>query len=558
MKNIFVKLLIFLLVANSALAQTSLIARRNDAAATNLNLTNGGPAYLAVDQKGILFVSLSAGSVTIGDIANITTSVTPGVAAGNLGKAEDAAHVSGDTGVAAWAVARANGAAALCAADDYCPIGVSTFGAVNVGLDKNFRENAAANAIKAEDEASNNSDGGVSVFGVANAGLTSKAADGDYLSPSLTTSGTAISGPVFDSAISSGAINLAWQEDAPIGASEAGMKILGYNNRNQAAQNSTQGDATFIATGDNGNIMSSLAYDGQIAGAFGPIRKEDQNFADTDSLVMVGSMMNEAFVSQSSTANDIVVMATDRAGSPLVSDIYNANLAGTFRVAKLESSAAVSGDAGNSVLGVRNTSMNATASQGEYQAIATGTAGNVLATLAYDANVAETITPIRLEDVASTTGQAMVTVGGIINDNYSATANDSDYVTNKYNLLGALYVQPAGGRFAGSTMANVISAGTNNSTLVKNTVATLYAVQACNINAAVRYLKIYNKASAPTCGTDTPVMRFVLPVNNCVTASWPTGAGFSTGLGYCIVTGIADADNTATAANEQTVQLTYN
>lgn len=52
------------------------------------------------------------------NVATIGTSVTPGTAAANLGKAEDAAHVTGDTGVAAWGVA--NEAQTTLAADgDY-------------------------------------------------------------------------------------------------------------------------------------------------------------------------------------------------------------------------------------------------------------------------------------------------------------------------------------------------------------------------------------------------------------------------------------------------------
>lgn len=38
------------------------------------------------------------------------TSIIPGTGATNLGKAEDAAHTSGDTGVPAWGVRNDNGA----------------------------------------------------------------------------------------------------------------------------------------------------------------------------------------------------------------------------------------------------------------------------------------------------------------------------------------------------------------------------------------------------------------------------------------------------------------
>ncbi len=76
-------------------------------------------------------IVLAAGSATIGSIAAITTSITPGVAATNLGKAEDAAHTTGDVGVMALAVA--NEANSTFAADgDYVPIGTDREGSNRV------------------------------------------------------------------------------------------------------------------------------------------------------------------------------------------------------------------------------------------------------------------------------------------------------------------------------------------------------------------------------------------------------------------------------------------
>lgn len=72
----------------------------------------------------------SNSGVDIGDVDIL--SVTPGVAATNLGKAEDAAHASGDTGVAIWAV-RKDTAAALAGTDgDYAPLEVDANGRLHV------------------------------------------------------------------------------------------------------------------------------------------------------------------------------------------------------------------------------------------------------------------------------------------------------------------------------------------------------------------------------------------------------------------------------------------
>lgn len=74
---------------------------------------------------------LAAGTATIGklgansgvDIGDTdVTSVIPGTAATNLGKAEDAAHASGDVGVMALAVRKDVAVATAAAADDYVPL----------------------------------------------------------------------------------------------------------------------------------------------------------------------------------------------------------------------------------------------------------------------------------------------------------------------------------------------------------------------------------------------------------------------------------------------------
>ncbi|MHC4511492.1 MAG: hypothetical protein ACYTAO_21500, partial [Planctomycetota bacterium] len=84
--------------------------------------------------------------VDIGDVD--VTSITPGTAAGNLGKAEDAAHVTGDTGVMSLVV-RNDAGAALAADGDYIPLMVNASGALYVtggGGGTEYVVNAAAPA----------------------------------------------------------------------------------------------------------------------------------------------------------------------------------------------------------------------------------------------------------------------------------------------------------------------------------------------------------------------------------------------------------------------------
>lgn len=94
------------------------------------------------------------------------------------------------------------------------------------------------------------------------------------------------------------------------------------------------------------------------------------------------------------------------------------------------------------------------------------------------------------------------------------------------------------------------SAASNNATLAKAGAGDLFAVQAHNTTASVIFLKLYNKASAPTVGTDVPVKTLALAPGASLGASavWANGLYFSTGIAYALTAGAADSDATAIAA----------
>lgn len=112
----------------------------------------------------------------------------------------------------------------------------------------------------------------------------------------------------------------------------------------------------------------------------------------------------------------------------------------------------------------------------------------------------------------------------------------------------------------GLTPSMTISAASTNATSVKGSAGQLYTVFASNINAAVRYLKIFNKATAPTVGTDVPVLVFAIPGNTAgagLALDSTHGFALGTGLAFAITTGVATADTGAVAANELVINLGY-
>lgn len=112
----------------------------------------------------------------------------------------------------------------------------------------------------------------------------------------------------------------------------------------------------------------------------------------------------------------------------------------------------------------------------------------------------------------------------------------------------------------GLTIHRTISAATTNATSVKASAGQVYELFVTNINAAVRYLKLYNKASAPTVGTDTPVLTLAIPGNTAgagFSKHVPNGYAFSLGIAFALTTGVADADTGAVAASEIVVNLGF-
>ncbi len=109
----------------------------------------------------------------------------------------------------------------------------------------------------------------------------------------------------------------------------------------------------------------------------------------------------------------------------------------------------------------------------------------------------------------------------------------------------------------GATPGKLISAATTNATNIKATAGKLTMLAVSSINAAVRYLKVYDKATAPTVGTDVPKHVFLIPGSTTGGGSnidlGHAGIDFVNGIGIALTTGVADTDTGAVAANEHVV-----
>ena len=108
---------------------------------------------------------------------------------------------------------------------------------------------------------------------------------------------------------------------------------------------------------------------------------------------------------------------------------------------------------------------------------------------------------------------------------------------------------------------SLLSAGSGDgdAAVIKSKGGRVYTIAATNVNAAVRYLKLYDKATAPA-STDTPVFRLAVPgatTGGGFTVSFPEGIDFQKGIGIRLVTGAADNDSTEVASAELMANVSY-
>jgi hypothetical protein len=104
------------------------------------------------------------------------------------------------------------------------------------------------------------------------------------------------------------------------------------------------------------------------------------------------------------------------------------------------------------------------------------------------------------------------------------------------------------------------SAATTNGTSVKGSAGAIGFIYCVNLNAAVRFLKLFNKASGPTVGTDTPAVVLPIPASTAGAGFMipiPGGVSFTTGIAYAITTGYTTADTGAVAAGEIFIWMGY-
>jgi hypothetical protein len=125
---------------------------------------------------------------------------------------------------------------------------------------------------------------------------------------------------------------------------------------------------------------------------------------------------------------------------------------------------------------------------------------------------------------------------------------------NTNNILSLLVLKTGAPESVSARLASVAS---TNATLVKAKPAKVYRILAYNSNASARYLKLYNKITAPVVGTDVPLVTIVIPPSALYSQTFDVPISLSVGLAYAMTGGVADTDTTAITANDIQGVLLY-
>lgn len=104
---------------------------------------------------------------------------------------------------------------------------------------------------------------------------------------------------------------------------------------------------------------------------------------------------------------------------------------------------------------------------------------------------------------------------------------------------------------------STIAVNTDNAALIRAGSGWVDSIDFYNPSAAIRYVKLYDKAAAPT-ASDTPFLRIGIPAGGRDQLSYPSRElNYGAGLGVRIVTGQADNDNTAPTAGDVVINIVY-
>lgn len=147
----------------------------------------------------------------------------------------------------------------------------------------------------------------------------------------------------------------------------------------------------------------------------------------------------------------------------------------------------------------------------------------------------------RARVTAITSGNVVVDVVGIAD-----ALEISPYIPT-HGVSGSVTATPPAG-----TAVTLVTAATTNATAIVGTTGALTELAISNPTATPAFVKLYNKATAPTVGTDVPLVTIPVPANGFVSLEFGTaGKRFALGIGLAVTALQVATDATVTVAGIQ-------
>lgn len=236
--------------------------------------------------------ALPAGNNNIGDVD--IASIVSGTGATNLGKAEDAAHSSGDVGVMALAVRNDAGTALAGTTGDYIPLSTDANGALRVvGSSGTTQYTEDAASVGAESVC-------LTGFVRQDTIASSTSTDGDYAYGKVNSNGAQYV------AIESGGVS-GRAEDSAHSSGHEGVVFLAVRRDSASSGVDTDGDYATLSVDSSGNLRTT--------GSSGVTSyTEDAASAGAESLVLMGAVRRDTAASSSGTDGDYSTINVDASG----------------------------------------------------------------------------------------------------------------------------------------------------------------------------------------------------------------------------------------------------
>ena len=125
------------------------------------------------------------------------------------------------------------------------------------------------------------------------------------------------------------------------------------------------------------------------------------------------------------------------------------------------------------------------------------------------------------------------------------------------NLAGDTGVQYRASATGAASLALVLATASTNATTVKASAGRMLGFVLTNTTASAKFVKFYNKGSAPTVGTDIPIATIGVPPNGTLTFALEGGMAFSLGVSYAITGASPTNDTTAVSAGDVTGTIAW-